>query len=125
MKTENQIWQEQKIIEFAEEIKIAKFMGLTVYDGLSDDGKKKWKGEVRQFSPYQLLYKTDWNWIMPVIERIESLGYVVDIGKNQCHINKTGMFSDWFSCDIIDETKILSTYKAVVQFIKFYNQNQK
>lgn len=62
-------------------------------------------------------YKYKWDWLMPVVEKIES------IGGQQVFINGC-------SCNILGEkhetikgygTKIEATYKAVVQFIKWYN----
>jgi len=62
-------------------------------------------------------FHTSWDWLMPVIEKIESLGYVFNIQGGKAEygemISETRCF--------IAEDKLSSTYKAVVQFIK--NQN--
>ena len=67
-----------------------------------------------------LKYHKDWNRLMPVIEKIESLGYF-------CMINK------WTSVYIRSEStrmyiatlegndKLKNTYQAVVEFIKYWN----
>ncbi len=44
-------------------------------------------------------FNSDWNWLMPVVEQIENLGFEFTI----------------------TDTSIETTYKAVVQFIKEYN----
>ena len=75
-------------------------------------------------------YNSDWNWLMPVVEKIESLGYFLHIQflrsekyKRQfCNITSSNheMISDSFA-----ETKIQAVYNAVVGFINFYNTQKK
>lgn len=84
-----------------------------------------------------LKFYTDWNWLMPVIEKIESIydefhGYFgVHITSNSCTIQGTKLrldkdnphyayFADWYA-----NTKIEATYIAVVNWIKWWNQKQK
>lgn len=62
-------------------------------------------------------YHNDWNWLMEVVEKIESLGVVVEIRDNVCYIETTPI--DYYS--ELEETKIQATYKAVVEFIKWHN----
>jgi hypothetical protein len=70
-------------------------------------------------------YHTSWDWIMPVVEKIENEGF-----DSRIH----GYNSDGgFLCDFVDfenneascstsyESKIEAVYKAVVQFITWYN----
>mgnify|MGYP003627473207 CR=1 len=66
-----------------------------------------------------LAYDYDWNWLMPVIEKIESLGYVFTIQGGKAEYGETISETRCF----IAEDKMSSTYKAVVEFIKEYNQN--
>ncbi len=65
-------------------------------------------------------YHTSWDWLMPVVQKIESLGYVFTIQGGKAEygemISKTQSF--------IAEDKLSSTYKAVVEFIKQYNDGQ-
>jgi hypothetical protein len=56
-------------------------------------------------------YHSDWNLLMPIVEKIELFScYVIDSKTLstiiECHYN----------------SKIKSTYQAVVEFIKWYNQ---
>ena len=72
-----------------------------------------------------LLFHLDWNWLMKVVDKIESLGYCLVIGgrttKNYCEIRgEADDFTTKYS-DSYGETKIEATYKAVIEFIKYYN----
>jgi hypothetical protein len=67
-----------------------------------------------------LHYHSSWDWLMPVVEKIESLS-IVSFEKNlqeegdyQCLFTKG---SDILICHYAD-TSLQATYKAVVEFIK-------
>lgn len=64
-----------------------------------------------------LQYHSDWNWLMEVVEKIESIGYSVEIVNNECYIHNQNDFDMGF----IGTTKIESTYDACVKFIKQNN----
>jgi hypothetical protein len=97
-------------------------------DEVSDENNEPY------FSLERLPFKSDWNWLMTVIEKIESIkdnhhGYfAVCVSSNTCSIQATNFRPDKpipnpphyynsFTCN----SKIESTYNAVVEFIKFYN----
>ena len=72
------------------------------------------------------LYDVSWDWLMPVVEKIESLGYETEIKYDQSifvrigaggYENQTQFMSD-------GRTKIEATHKAVVEFIKWYANQQ-
>ena len=72
-----------------------------------------------------LKYDSDWNSLILVVEKIESLGFDVRIRKDDCVI--------YYNTDKRDEVvlyvehekgKLLSTYQAVIEFIKWYNGNK-
>jgi hypothetical protein len=70
-------------------------------------------------------YDTDWNWLMKVVEKIESLGYCLVIGgrttKNYCEIRgEVDDFTTKYS-DSYGETKIEAVYNACIDFVKWYN----
>jgi hypothetical protein len=63
------------------------------------------------------LFEYNWNWLMQVVDKIESLGVVVEIRENVCYIETTP--TDYYS--ELEETKIQATYNACVRFVKWYN----
>ena len=69
------------------------------------------------YTPDEMKYDTSWDWLMPVVQKIESLGYVFTIQGGKAEygemISETRCF--------IAEDKLSSTYKAVVEFIKEHN----
>jgi hypothetical protein len=69
-------------------------------------------------------YDQDWNLIMDVVEKIESLGYDVFINTCVCRITDVGqnMFED-IEC-FVNDNKRQATYNACVEFVEWYN-NQK
>ena len=70
---------------------------------------------------YELKYHSSWNWLMPVVEKIEKLGYRVTIQGLNCWIDthKGAIFGTDKK-----NSKRNSVYIAVVEFIKWYNQNK-
>lgn len=88
--------------------------------------------EDRDFNIYQkdgeplieamsMKYHTSWDWLMAVVEKIEELGHGVTIYRKGCHINNEVNFS---TNGFNHSSKIEQTYKAVIEFIKWYNQNK-
>tara|TARA_R110000751_G_scaffold39007_1_gene93060 strand:- start:372 stop:671 length:300 start_codon:yes stop_codon:yes gene_type:complete len=74
----------------------------------------------------KLQYHTSWEWLMPVVEKIEEAGYYVLIGLQQDSLI-TAVYqnnSDKFICEGWGAKKKIGTYKAVVEFIKWYNENK-
>ena len=77
-----------------------------------------------------LLFHSNWDWLMRVVEKIESLGYNIDTMK----VDITKYQSSQFCGIYIDgkiiytnycETKIEAVYNACVEFVKWYNQQSK
>jgi hypothetical protein len=98
------------------------------------DGKGMYFDQLNQLvSPEYLPYHRDWNWLMGVVEKIESVMDVyhgrfgVHIVSNGCTIQSTRFRSDEISepphyfSSITLPSKIESTWVAVVEFIKWYN----
>ena len=70
----------------------------------------------------QLKFHKDWNWLMEVVEKIESLGYRIEIVKHICRI----YLSNKETIIISENTpKIEAVYIACVEFIKWYNNKNK
>lgn len=77
------------------------------------------------------LFHRSWDWLIPVVEKIESLSYkktrhfylfktssYVEIKVDRMKVN---LFSKWGTNANINTRE--AVYKAVVEFIKWYNQN--
>lgn len=88
------------------------------------------KKELPFANAYGLNYYKDWNLLMPVVEKIESLevavnNYVlVTIGSSSCCWieDRNGNVLDIYKENY---SKIICVYLAVVEFIKWYNKNNK
>jgi len=70
-------------------------------------------------------FDSSWDWLMPVVEKIESLGYGVTIGMGtyvviQDDVTDTGLKIT----KMTDNNKLFCTYEAVVEFINWYNENK-
>ena len=72
-----------------------------------------------------LHFHSDWNWLMEVVEKIESLHVAnsVVIGGKHCFIN----IHDKYRNELIyfksqENTKIEAVYNACLEFIKYYNE---
>ena len=74
----------------------------------------------------ELKFHTSWDWLMPVIEKIE--GTITENGYYDVrpHIDRTTIVDDCFhiyiECD--GDNRFMNTYKAVVEFIKQYNDGK-
>ncbi len=102
---------------------IAEFMGETL--SKSGIGIVAPAGFDRLFE-----YHSDWNWLMPVLEKIESLGYVSTIEKlnfefdsHRVYFNKQGSLEE-VAIGSRDESKFVAIYMAVEDFIVWYNKNK-
>lgn len=127
---------------------IAEFMGLKVIS--KDEYLKHPQHETLNVNEYSIIeyqrYHKSWDWLMPVVEKIESL----NLGDNtlktifseedvylnssvsfsimykECYINFFGemkVYENWISVTECD-SKIKAAYTAVVEFIKWYNENK-
>lgn len=70
-------------------------------------------------------FSKDWNWLMQVVEKIESLDHWVEIlGGLQkvCLIGSINSSCESFKS--VGETKIEAVYNACVEFVKWYNEQK-
>lgn len=117
---------------------IFKFMGKE-YGEWEFQNRTQWislrpqpKGTFDAFKSYELLpYDSDWNYLMGVVEKIESitLTFGKTITTTWVHILGQGCIvehgsAEFAFCSEHDKpmTKIQSTYLAVINFIKFFNK---
>jgi hypothetical protein len=66
----------------------------------------------------ELQYHKSWDWLMPVVDKIESLNFSIEMNKQeegdyQCLIIKKDILVQTFS-----NNKIEAVYNAVIKFIK-------
>lgn len=97
---------------------IAQFLGLTIItDGISLFDTK--------YKPLAK-YHENWNDLMPVVEKIESLEGWVQIDGLSNRKLATIRVGDMWEKSFLGESdsKIEATYKAVVEFIKWYNNEK-
>lgn len=105
---------------------IAEFMGLEYApkDKRWDDWFDKDNNRITFGNRIPLQYHSSWDWLMPVIEEIEKIGYKFE--KNYQPIDK-----DWQSLivkgnDILyqqfNDDSLKSSYDVVVDFIEDYNK---
>ena len=67
-----------------------------------------------------LNYHISWDWLMPVVQKIESLGYVFTIQGGKAEFGEMISKPQCFT----SKDKISSTYDAVVEFIKQHNKEE-
>ena len=98
------------------------------YYNIDDDLEKK---DLFDDWCYKLQFNTSWDWLIPVVEKIESLKWVDEF--NICYdevakgsyANILPSYKDTFnslSTDIYTN-KINAVYDVVIQFIKWFNQH--
>jgi hypothetical protein len=81
--------------------------------------------EGEYFAPIELKYNTSWDWLMPVVEKIESLGFQVTIGSECYCVIQDGWKEGLEEIHYMkDNSKLLCTYGAVVEFIKWHNEQK-
>lgn len=68
-----------------------------------------------------VLYHKSWDWLMCVVEKIESLGYDFIISNTNVGVWRKGDFKMINESDNKANTKIEAAYTACVNFIKWYN----
>lgn len=92
---------------------IAEFMGVHSTDNKSwFDGLELHKaGLPFSYGASKLKFHSSWDWLMPVIENIDHLEYESE------RLNKID--------NAIKTRSIVDTCQAVVEFIKWYNKNNK
>ena len=69
-------------------------------------------------------YDSDWNWLMPVVEKIESLGNDILITSNYIQITYD-KGEKFITIELEGNIKIFAVYNACIEFIKWYNEQNK
>lgn len=120
---------------------IAKFMGETKYKdeeawSITRHGYLTVHGDFKtKFRASELKYHKSWDWLMPVVEKIEEIAadnstetikyhrFCVDMSGCFCSI--TDNQEDVLISESDGGTKLKSTFLAVVEFIEWYNKQPK
>jgi hypothetical protein len=81
-----------------------------------------------------LKYHSSWDWLMPVVEKIKSLGdsYEINGLYGKVHYRWCHKYDEESNNEIqpiringkINELQLLVMYKAIIKFIKWYNDNK-
>ena len=89
--------------------------------------------EVVAWCAEHLLFHKDWNWLMQVVDEIESLGFATDLCSTTTNDNQ--VFSIWTSGEgagkqviTLKESKFFkfeAVYNACVEFVKWYIEQNK
>ena len=78
-----------------------------------------------------LLFHSDWNWLMKVVDKIESFvlnddnSFNVTIGATNYCVIQDSYGEIYENIEDSEETKLLTVYKAIIKFIKWYNEQNK
>lgn len=96
---------------------IAGFMGYKKCTRCENCGLVTADGKDFKFEK-SLRYHSSWDFLMPVVEKIEELGYQVDIDGKRCEI----ITDPEKACYLYDApTKIEAVYTTIISFINYYN----
>ncbi len=134
-------------------ILIAEFMGFEKVTPSDQTSRPYWVGSFDEpLYDEEFQYHKSWDWLMPVVEEIENLGATTSFKTHYVRINPKGGHYDEYvvrvsfryglsvTCYLDDNeeyasrelrdfagdtrvTKLEAIYIAVVEFIKWYNQN--
>jgi len=106
---------------------IAEFMGLRWETKPNYTGW--YKGDNRIAGEDTLQFDKSWDWLMPVVEKIETIDDIKFSFTDSCAIKifgkGGGIYPTYAFVDVADVNRKHTTYKAVVAFIKWYNENKK
>ena len=111
---------QQEILEYNK--RCAEFLKIITNDGFWVEFDKLMPNEItmsysKRHHIEHLLFHSDWNWIMEVIETIEKLKYGVEVVGNYCHIIGAGIYSS-------QKDKKEAVIKSINEFLILYNENR-
>lgn len=128
-RTKEAILAKKKEMNKAENTKlIAEFMGIdkTQTDELGTEFINPPFGSRQKYYSWDdIAYNSSWEWLMPVVEKIEELGYSFEINRTDYAIR---LYADKmafvFSYGEL-HTKKEAVYKGTIEFINWYNNENK
>lgn len=73
-----------------------------------------------------LNFHSSWEWLMQVVEKIESIDFVFNIRQGHVSIvNNSGKTPFYTGGDIVKESKKEAIFETCVKFIQWFNENKK
>ena len=73
----------------------------------------------------ELLFHSSWDWLMSVVDKIESIGYIFGISGRSCMIVGRNSDTHVFNVSKYGDNKMSSIYECCTSFVKWYNANVK
>jgi cytochrome oxidase Cu insertion factor (SCO1/SenC/PrrC family) len=104
-----------------------KFQSVKIYSEYQDEDEYNTisaGARIIKFTPEQMEFHTSWDWLMPVVESIERLGYEFFIVEDRVKVSHNTDHSIETIIDLTSRSKLNATYNAVVEFINEYNKNK-
>ena len=105
---------------------IAEFMGgkIEIHKSLEEEivllGFEWYFTNIHDWSSRNLQYHSSWDWLILVVEKIESMKHPVYISSNNCTIYQSvGRDHGWI-IDKYGKNKIEAVWLSVIEFIKNY-----
>ena len=79
---------------------------------------------------FELEFHSDWNWLMEVVEKIENLQdenncAIYNVQTEQCFVEIIINHTSETIVEVDSNSKIQAVYRACVEFIKWYNKQNK
>lgn len=111
-------------------ILIAEFLGFTESEGIHVPPiyVTEYYRSSLYFTTLELKFSYSWDWLMPVIDKIETLKDESGLFYEVCIAGKEAFIhceSDSITKSYYKEFKIESVYLAIIEFIKWYNEQSK
>ena len=75
------------------------------------------------YQPEEMLFNSDWNWLMEVVENIENIKF--KLPSQEYGQYKAMKIKDTLTMKYKESTKKEAVYNACVEFIKWYNEQKK
>lgn len=113
---------------------IAEFMGYVLHSSFDGD-MTYWNHGDKYFKPKAVIrldkgevleFDTSWDWLMPVVEKIERIeGVIVDIHREATKIKfYISDIKEWSTTKWDQEDKIKHVYQAILEFITWYDSTK-
>jgi len=96
---------------------IAEYMGATFYEGVwrVDSSKCSVAHILDNCQDDELKFDSSWDWLMPVVEKLESEGYEMDICENFVEVSYGP--DETYVGDFVEKTKFKAVLAACVKII--------